>query len=279
MAALSPFRALRPVPAAAERVAAVPYDVVNTSEARELALGNPLSFLHVSRAEIDLPPRHGPARRRGVRARGAQLRRRCGRRRRSSSRRRPASTSTASRWARTCRPAWPAASRCDEYDHARDQEARAHPSRQGRRPDAAPDPPARADGSGLPDLPFGGGDRRPGGRASPSERPLFDFTAADGVQHAVWRVADALVAGDRRRRLRRCRRSTSPTATIARPAPPGRGATSAARRRARRVGHGPGGGVSRRAGADPAVQPAGHAILRGHTPEGLLGRCCGSASP
>ena len=55
MAALSPFRALRPVPAAAERVAAVPYDVVNTSEARELALGNPLSFLHVSRAEIDLP--------------------------------------------------------------------------------------------------------------------------------------------------------------------------------------------------------------------------------
>src|SRR6188768_3812698 len=55
MAALSPFRALRPVPAAAERVAAVPYDVVSTSEARELALGNPLSFLHVSRAEIDLP--------------------------------------------------------------------------------------------------------------------------------------------------------------------------------------------------------------------------------
>ena len=55
MAALVPFRALRPVPAAAERVAAVPYDVVNTAEARELALGNPLSFLHVSRAEIDLP--------------------------------------------------------------------------------------------------------------------------------------------------------------------------------------------------------------------------------
>jgi uncharacterized protein (DUF1015 family) len=55
MASLAPFRALRPVPAAAERVAAVPYDVVNTSEARELALGNPLSFLHVSRPEIDLP--------------------------------------------------------------------------------------------------------------------------------------------------------------------------------------------------------------------------------
>ena len=56
MAALLPFRALRPSSASAERVAAVPYDVVNADEARVLAQGNPLSFLHVSRAEIDLPP-------------------------------------------------------------------------------------------------------------------------------------------------------------------------------------------------------------------------------
>jgi len=53
MAALAPFRALRPAPAAASRVAAVPYDVVNADEARALADGNALSFLHVSRAEID----------------------------------------------------------------------------------------------------------------------------------------------------------------------------------------------------------------------------------
>ncbi len=55
MAALAPFRALRPASSAAAAVAAVPYDVVNTEEARALAAGNPLSFLHVSRAEIDLP--------------------------------------------------------------------------------------------------------------------------------------------------------------------------------------------------------------------------------
>ena len=55
MAVLAPFRALRPVPSAASRVAAVPYDVVSTDEARALTAGNPLSFLHVSRAEIDLP--------------------------------------------------------------------------------------------------------------------------------------------------------------------------------------------------------------------------------
>ncbi|MDE3154957.1 MAG: DUF1015 domain-containing protein [Acidobacteriota bacterium] len=60
MATLYPFRALRPMPAAAGRVAAVPYDVVTTDEARALAAGNPLSFLHVSRAEIDLPPSTDP---------------------------------------------------------------------------------------------------------------------------------------------------------------------------------------------------------------------------
>jgi uncharacterized protein (DUF1015 family) len=59
MADLVPFRALRPVPEAAARVAAVPYDVVSTEEARALA-ADPLSFLHVSRAEIDLPTGTSP---------------------------------------------------------------------------------------------------------------------------------------------------------------------------------------------------------------------------
>jgi uncharacterized protein (DUF1015 family) len=55
MSTLTPFRALRPTRADASRIAAVPYDVVNTDEARTLADGNPLSFLRVSRAEIELP--------------------------------------------------------------------------------------------------------------------------------------------------------------------------------------------------------------------------------
>ncbi|MEO8179373.1 MAG: DUF1015 family protein [Deltaproteobacteria bacterium] len=57
---ISPFAALRPQPELAARVAAVPYDVVNTEEARRLAEGNPLSFLHVSRSEIDLPANTNP---------------------------------------------------------------------------------------------------------------------------------------------------------------------------------------------------------------------------
>src|SRR5262245_46219095 len=60
MSALYPFRALRPDPKVAARVASVPYDVVNTAEAKALAGQNPLSFLHVTRAEIDLPADTNP---------------------------------------------------------------------------------------------------------------------------------------------------------------------------------------------------------------------------
>ena len=60
MARLYPFRALRPRPSDAARIAAVPYDVVSTDEARALAEGNPLSFLRVSRAEIELPAETDP---------------------------------------------------------------------------------------------------------------------------------------------------------------------------------------------------------------------------
>jgi len=55
VAIVRPFTALRPSAKRAAQVAAVPYDVVNTEEARALASGNPWSFLHVSRPEIDLP--------------------------------------------------------------------------------------------------------------------------------------------------------------------------------------------------------------------------------
>jgi uncharacterized protein (DUF1015 family) len=55
MASIEPFAALRPTADSAAAVSAVPYDVVSTAEARDLAAGNPLSFLHVTRAEIDLP--------------------------------------------------------------------------------------------------------------------------------------------------------------------------------------------------------------------------------
>lgn len=54
MAVFKAFKAIRPLPETAEKIAALPYDVMNSEEAREMAKGNPLSFLHVDKAEIDL---------------------------------------------------------------------------------------------------------------------------------------------------------------------------------------------------------------------------------
>jgi len=56
MATLKPFAALRPQPALAAQICELPYDVMSSDEARQIAAGNPLSFLHVSKPEIDLPP-------------------------------------------------------------------------------------------------------------------------------------------------------------------------------------------------------------------------------
>ena len=53
---LAPFAGLRAAPEHADAVAAPPYDVMSTEEARAAAEGRPWSFLHVSRPEIDLPP-------------------------------------------------------------------------------------------------------------------------------------------------------------------------------------------------------------------------------
>src|SRR5579862_7448674 len=55
MAIISPFKALRPAKDLASRVASLPYDVLSSSEARVLAEKNPYSFLHITKAEIDLP--------------------------------------------------------------------------------------------------------------------------------------------------------------------------------------------------------------------------------
>lgn len=55
MSIIRPFRGLRPAPGLAPKVAAPPYDVLSSAEARVMAAGNPVSFLHVNKPEIDLP--------------------------------------------------------------------------------------------------------------------------------------------------------------------------------------------------------------------------------
>jgi len=55
MAVIRPFKALRPTKEKSQLVASVPYDVVNREEAAHFAEGNPISYLHITRSEIDLP--------------------------------------------------------------------------------------------------------------------------------------------------------------------------------------------------------------------------------
>lgn len=57
---IRPFPAIHPLPNLAARVACPPYDVVDDAEARALGTGNPHSFIHVVRSEIDLPPGTDP---------------------------------------------------------------------------------------------------------------------------------------------------------------------------------------------------------------------------
>ena len=56
MATIKPFKAVRPKEELAKQVASRPYDVLNSDEARSEAGGNPFSFLHITKSEIDLPP-------------------------------------------------------------------------------------------------------------------------------------------------------------------------------------------------------------------------------
>ena len=216
MAQIRPFPSGRPPKAIAARVASVPYDVVDTKEALALAAGNPVSFLHVCRPEIDLPAGDRrstptPSTRRGARTSTASTR--TGR---SSPTRRPASSSTGRRGGAASRTAsWPPAA-VDDYDaDVIKKHEKTRPDKENDRVRHLLDAvgPRRA---GLPDLP---------GRPPRSTRGSREVTArASRVRlrgpgrrppHALDRP------GGRRRRSsskpsRRCRSSTSPTATTGR---------------------------------------------------------------
>jgi uncharacterized protein (DUF1015 family) len=60
MTIVRPFKAIRPTPALADKVISLPYDVMNREEATQMALNNPMSFLHICRSEIDLPNQKNP---------------------------------------------------------------------------------------------------------------------------------------------------------------------------------------------------------------------------
>lgn len=195
MAKLLPFRALRPKPESAARVAAVPYDVVTADEAQSLAAGNPLSFLRVSRAEIDLPAGTNPydaavyerARENFAALRAASL----------EEEQEPSLYVYRLRMGAHTQTGLAGTFSIDEYD--RDVIKKHERTRRDKEDDRTRHMVALGAQTGPVFLTY---------RTSPDVDaivarasqgvPLFDFDAPDGVHHTVWRVGaadrDALVA-------------------------------------------------------------------------------------
>ena len=282
MSALFPFRALRPDPSAVAAVASVPYDVVSTEEARALAAGNPLSFLHVTRSEIDLPAGTNPVRRR------RSTRRRSATSRSSSAPRRWCSTTSRRCTSIVC--AWAVTSRSASgrvlLGRRVRQRARSRSTRRRARTRKTTargtSRAARADRAGVPDL---SRERRPidaiVDRGRHGSAPLYDFVAPDGV------AAHGVARDGRGRATDSCAAFAALDGAVHRRRPPPRrerGArapsrVSAAGRRRRRSFRRR--GVSRHAGADPAVQPRrqGSRAARRRSPSSVRSRRWPSSTP
>ncbi|MEJ7713118.1 MAG: DUF1015 domain-containing protein [Pyrinomonadaceae bacterium] len=190
MATVYPFRALRPAVDRAAAVASVPYDVVDVGEARQLAHDNPFSFLHVSRPEIDLP--------RDVNVYSAEVYEKGAENLRRLSDDCPLQTDSEPslylyrlKMGDHVQTGLAACCSVDEYD---DNTIRKH---ERTRPDKEDDRTRhimmlRAQTG--PVLLTYRTDRRIDllveGAAVQSE-PLYDFVAADGISHQIWRIAEA----------------------------------------------------------------------------------------
>jgi uncharacterized protein (DUF1015 family) len=189
MATLRPFRALRPDPAKAPEVAAVPYDVVNTAEARALAAGKPASFLHVSRPEIDLPDGTDPHAD-SVYAAAVEQFARVRREGRFSREEEPAFYVYRLRMDGHVQTGIAGAASLAEYDA--DVVRKHERTRRDKEDDRTRHMLALGAQTGPVFMTYRGRaeidrlvDRVVG------EAPLYDFTAPDGVSHAVWRVSGA----------------------------------------------------------------------------------------
>lgn len=194
MATLYPFRALRPQPAEAARIAAVPYDVVNGDEARALADGNPLSFLHISRAEIDLSPGVDPysdaVYQRAVESFDAL-------KRSLVLEPEPSVYFYRLRMGEHEQLGLAACYSIDEYD--RDVIKKHERTRRDKEDDRTRHMIALGAQTGPVFLTYrASADVNDVAARATAGAPLFDFTAPDGVQHTMWRVGgadrDALVA-------------------------------------------------------------------------------------
>ncbi len=186
---LYPFAAWRPTVATAAQVSSVPYDVVDRDEAAALARGNPLSFLRVTRAEIDLPDgtppdspdvyAHARERFQALQQRGTLIRERA-----------PALYLYRQERAGRAQRGLVACCRTDDYTAGRI--VRHEKTRPDKEDDRARHILELRAHTGLVFLVY----RDDPGvdalvAAEEARPPLYDFTAADGVRHTVWQLPTA----------------------------------------------------------------------------------------
>jgi uncharacterized protein (DUF1015 family) len=188
MANIKPFSALRPDPALAAQICELPYDVMSSGEARETARGNELSFLRVSKPEIELPPDTNPYSPE-VYARGAENLARLIRAR--ALRLDPAPRFYLYRQTMNGRAqtGWVGAASCPEY---LDSIIKKH---ELTRPDKEDDRVRHIEALNAQTGPVFLAYRATAFldelmRLKTSEPPEIDFTARDGVRHSAWVVSD-----------------------------------------------------------------------------------------
>ena len=183
---IKPFAALRPTPAAVVAVASVPYDVVDTAEARVLAAGNPDSFLHVSRPEIDLPDSmdvhadavyaQGAKAFQSFQARGVLIRE-------------PAEHLYVYRQIMGAHSQTGVVTCCHIDDYAQDIIRKHEKTRQDKEDDRTRHCVELNANSGPVFLTYRGVSAIDRLVAQTMKQPsLYDFTAVDGIRHTVWRV-------------------------------------------------------------------------------------------
>lgn len=185
---LRAFQPLRPSPELASQVASLPYDVVSTEEARSLAAGNPLSMLHVVRAEIDLPADTDPysdpvyARAREnldrMKAEGTMIREI-----------EPCLYLYRQQMGNHVQTGLVTLCHIDDYDRGLiKRHEKTRPDKENDRTRLTGDLSAN---TGPVFLTYR--DLQPVNRAieaATSGMPLYDFTAEDGIRHTVWRVVE-----------------------------------------------------------------------------------------
>ena len=189
MATIKPFAALRPKPELAAQICELPYDVMSSAEARAIAAGNPLSFLHVSKPEIDLPPGtdvYSPE----VYAKGRENFQKLISQGALQAGRAAGFLFVPANHGQARQTGLVAAASCEEYLREHHQEARVH-ARRTRRTTASATSKRSNSQTGPVFLTYRAVAALDEFVAKKiSETPDMDFTAKDGVRHTSWTISE-----------------------------------------------------------------------------------------